>query len=124
MKNIILIAFLGLTLASCRKTDEPYTICDTELNCQNEDCLFTLDNTEGTVSFLNCFGRWAIIVPSINESNYWYIVDDWDPAYKEEGIKVNFCGYAKENTFPLLIPDPMPGQFYQFKLENIELKSE
>lgn len=124
MKNIILLALLGLTLASCDKTEEPNIICDTELHCQDEDCLFTLDNAEGTVSFLNCFGRWAIKVPFINDSNSWYIIDEWDAAYEEEGIKVTFCGYAKENALPLLFPDPMPGRFYQFKLVNIEVKSE
>lgn len=124
MKNIILIALLGITLASCSKTEEPYTICDTELNCQDEDCLFTLDNTEGTVSFLNCFGRWAIKVPGPDDGNNWYIVDEWDASYEEEGVKVTFCGYVKENTLPLLFPDPIPGRFYQIKLENIELKRE
>ena len=125
MKNIILFALLGIMIASCSKTEERSDIiCDTELNCVDEDCLFTLDNSVGTTTFLNCYGHWTIKVTSINDGNSWYIVDDWDASYEQEGLQVTFCGYVRKNTRPLLLPDPMPGAFYQIELENIELSNE
>lgn len=124
MKNIILLVLIGLTLASCRKTEESDVICDTVLNCQDEDCLFTLDNTSGTTTFLSCFDRWAINVPAANNGDSWYIVDDWDASYEEESIKVLFCGYVRENSLPLILPDPIGGRMYQIKLENIEVQNQ
>ena len=122
MKNIMLFILLGLMIASCSKTEEtPDAICDTELNCQDEDCLFTLDNVVGTTTFLNCYGHWTIKVLSDANFNTWYIVDDLDASYEEEGLNVTFCGYVRKNSRPLLLPDPMPGEFYQIKLENIEV---
>lgn len=124
MKNIILFVLLGIMITSCSKTEEPVIICDMALNCQDEDCLFTMDSDIGTTTFLSCYGKWAIVTPFVNDSNSWYIVDEWDATYEEEGIKVTFCGYVRENTLPLLLPDPMPGLFYQIKLENIKVQNE
>ena len=122
MKNLFVFALALFLFTSCGKSDsDDIEICSEELSCIDENCLFTIDNEQGTVSFLTCFGSWAITVPSTDQSKVWYIVDDWDESYQEEGLTVTFCGYVRENTKPLLLPDPMPGTFYQIALENIEV---
>ena len=124
MKNIILLAVIGFTMASCNKTEEttPDLICDTELSCVNEACIYTISNSIGNTRFLNCYGSWAIEVRSDTNANDWYVVDQdqWDETYEQEDTKVTFCGYVRENSLPLLLPDPMPGSFYQIRLAEIE----
>lgn len=124
MKNIILFILLLSFMASCSKSSQSETLCDTELICPDEDCLFTLDNSEGFSTFLNCYGQWAISVNSDIDANTWYIVDKWDQEFQEEGLEVKFCGYVRENSLPLLLPDPMPGSFYQIELEGIQTKED
>ena len=125
MKNIILFAIIGIMIASCSKTEEtPEIICDTELSCVDENCQFTISNTVGHTKFLPCFDSWAIIVESDVEVNSWYIPDEWDSSYEVDSIEVTFCGYVRDNTLPLIFPDPMPGRFYQIELEAIEKNEE
>lgn len=120
MKNLSLFILSVVILASCSKTENSSTVCNTELSCIDEFCLFTVDNEQGTSTFLNCYGIWSIYVSDPIEGGTWYMVDDWDNDYKVEGKKVTFCGYARDNKLPLLLPDPMPGRFFQISLENIE----
>ncbi len=121
MKNIILLALLGIMIASCNKTEEtPDVICDSELNCLDENCQFTISNIVGHTKFLTCYESWAIVVESDVEVNSWYVPDEWDASYQEEDIKVTFCGFVRDNTLPLIFPDPMPGRFYQIELAGIE----
>ena len=104
-------------LIACSKSDtDTVKLCDTELSCTSEQCLFTLDNDQGVTTFLNCYGP--------DGSGIWYIVDEWDDQYQSEGNDVTFCGYVRENTRPLILPDPMPGTFYQIKLEDIEMSAQ
>jgi len=121
MKNILLLIGVMLILTSCDKSsNDNVSICDTQLTCPDEHCLFTLNNIQGTTTFLNCYAMWSIVVQDDTQSNSWYIVDEWSDEYKVEGKEVTFCGYVRENKLPLLLPDPMPGNFYQIMLEDIE----
>ena len=121
MKNIILLVILGMLIASCSKTEEsPETICDTDLSCIDENCQFTISNNVGQTRFLPCFDSWAIVVESDIDVNSWYIPDEWDASYQEDSINITFCGYVRDNTLPLILPDPMPGRFFQIELEAIE----
>ncbi len=125
MKNVSLFILALVLFSSCSKSEnDNNTICDSELNCIDEFCLFTLDNEQGTTTFLNCYGAWSIHIPNEDEGGAWYMVDEWSDDYKVEGREVTFCGYVRENTLPLLLPDPMPGRFYQIELENIEISED
>ena len=125
MKNILLLGFLIFMLASCSKSDDTEAkICNTELICDEEQCLFTLNNAQGITIFLTCYDSWSIRVPMPDNGGIWYIVDEWDAEYKVEGREVTFCGYVRENSLPLLFPDPMPGIFYQIRLEEIQIDLE
>lgn len=117
---IFLTLFAMMTITSC--TDREVTFCDTELSCDTAECIFTIDNSEGKTMFLSCFGKWGIYAAQsgIDGSDVWLIVDDWDVQYEEEGIDVVFCGYVRDNTLPLLLPDPSIGAVYQIRIENVD----
>jgi len=125
MKNIFLLTMTVCMLMACSKSDtDTVKLCDTELSCTSEQCLFTLDNEQGVTTFLNCYDAWSIRVPDTDGGGIWYIVDEWDEEFKSEDNEVTFCGYVRENTRPLILPDPMPGTFYQIKLEDIEMSAQ
>lgn len=119
MKNLSLLILSIVIITSCSKTENSTTVCNSDLSCIDEFCLFTIDNEQGATTFLNCYGAWSIYVPNPVEGATWYIVDEWSDEYKVEGKEVTFCGYVRENKLPLLLPDPMPGSIYQISLENI-----
>ena len=121
MKNIFFLALTLFLLASCSKSTSNTEICSTELNCNDEECLFTLNNVVGVTAYLTCYDAWAIRQDSDSGINKWYIVDEWNDSYKENDIEVRFCGYVRTNTRPLILPDPMPGEFYQINLADIEV---
>lgn len=120
MKYLSLLIFSLIIITSCSKSESEDSICTNELSCIDEFCLFTINSEQGTTTFLNCYQAWSIFAAEDGEAGSWYIVDEWDDSYKVEGKKVTFCGYVRENTLPLILPDPMPGNFYQISLEGIE----
>ena len=124
MKNISFYLLLILLAVSCSKiNNEEEQICADPLFCKNEECLFTIDNSLGETMFLTCYGKWGVFAPNSTEdgSDLWFIVDAFDDAFKEEGLKIIFCGYVRKNSVPLEFPDPVIGQVYQINLEKIQL---
>ncbi len=116
LKIIFLCFIIGMTM-SCDKE----SFCEEELICEDESCLFTINNIQGEAKYFMCYDRWGIYAAEGNEdgSEIWLLVENWDSKYEEEGLSVTFCGYVKENTFPLLMPDPMFG-VYQIDLVDVK----
>ncbi len=119
-RSIIAIFIIGISIFSCSKKDTP--ICDKDLICTDEACLFTLKNTNGVTMYLSCFERWGIYAAAAGENNtdIWLIVDDWDSSYNLEGLSISFCGYVRENSVPLQFPDPNIGFVCEIDLVGIE----
>ena len=120
MKKLSLFCFFLFCLFACKNDDE--NICDETLQCADEACLFTIDNMQGSTLFIPCFDSWGIHVQDsiAGWSQIYVIPDDLDSSYKKEGVQVTLCGYVRDNTLPLILPDPGFGPVYQIRLEGIE----
>lgn len=121
--NLILFALsLIFITAACNKS-EP-VICSVDLECVDESCLFAIDYAEGITKYLNCFGQWGIISKHPSEGHdIWLIaVDAPSGFFEQDSVEVKFCGYVKDNSFPLLLPDPMVGPVYEIHLTGLREK--
>ncbi len=114
MKYLISIVVV-LLLSSCsNKEAQP---CEDLLECENT-CEFILKDHEASAAFLSCFNSWGVLYQD-SDLNTGLIIDDFPNEYKEEGVKLILCGYARINTIPLDFPDPSIGAVYQFKAVSI-----
>jgi len=123
MKYLATVLFAVL-LTSC-STDEPILPdpCGELEPCEEGICEFTLEEVEATTTFLSCYDSWGVlaVIPEINESYpIGLIVDDFPENLQKDSMTVFMCGYARENTIPLMFPDPFLNAVYQFEAVTIE----
>lgn len=120
MRYLILL-LSTILFFSCKKEEAPF--CSKELICKDESCLFTINNALGTTMHLSCFDQWGLISKHpISGEDIWLIKVGADGQFEEADLNVRYCGYVKENTFPLLLPDPSIGPVYELHVEDIRLE--
>ena len=120
MRQLMFAFLMFFGLNACTETEE--IICDEPLTCEDDQCLFTIDNTQGNMRFLLCYNSWGIYAPNGNSdgSSIWLIPDNLSASYQEEDLAVVFCGFVRPNTIPLAFADPAIGTVYQLRLDGLE----
>lgn len=116
--SVLLCFSLLILMSSCQKEEDLTMTCE-------EGCLFTLEDTEGTMVMMNCFERYGIQIPDPDNpsSNLIYgIPDDLPEKFKEEGKKVEFSASFRANSLTPQFPDPSIDMniLYQCDLVKIE----
>ena len=115
---LVLLSFLLFTNACQKGDDQPG-----EVPCQG-DCLFTVQDSSGTVVKMTCFNRFGIMTDDPNTAvldTIYGIPDDLDAKFEVEGKAVKFSGAFRANTLAPTFPDPSIGMddLYQLKLGSI-----
>jgi len=108
MKAIYLICFV-LLLSACK--DEDIKVADL---CEG-DCLHAKSLAKGTVSFTNCYDRWAI---TFDDENSPALIINPANKLQQEGLRVEVAALFFENDIPFLFPDP-PGPA-KYKIEILD----
>ncbi|MEO1514322.1 MAG: hypothetical protein AAFV95_04895 [Bacteroidota bacterium] len=117
-KCIFFIGILSMSLliTSCSKEKEEELICGT-------NCLFSVENVQGTIMRAECFDRFAITTahPSVPDQIAIGIPDQMAKKFEEVGKEVTFSAVFRENTLQPQFPDPNidPTTIYQIDIHEI-----
>ncbi|MCF8246657.1 MAG: hypothetical protein K9J37_17235 [Saprospiraceae bacterium] len=124
MKSPTYLVLLSLLCfaSACQKDDQPK-----QIPCTG-DCLFTVQDGNGTIVKMTCFNRFGILTddPNTPALDTIYGIPDQMPArFEEVGKAVRFSGAFRVNTLTPQFPDPSIGldDLYQMKLEEISEKN-
>ena len=105
--------------------DVPFVNTLPTVDCTGE-CLFALSGVEGMVTYVSCYGSYAILTlnPEIPDPYYsiYGIPANLPQGFEEEGKKVIFSANFRDNTIPLQVLDPIlpPDFIYEIDLIYIE----
>jgi hypothetical protein len=123
MKNLKLLVLLSATLLITSCSKDSYSL-DMEIPCEGE-CLFSVNNFEGTVTFMSCFGEYGIQAKYPDDSRktmYAIPMSPMKKKYQEEGLEVKFSAAFVTNTREPFFPDPNIDMNYLFEINLVAIE--
>ena len=125
MKKVLTYLFLiAIFFNSCESNEStaPET-CEDSMECE-DNCLFTVFNQIGVVSYVPCYDTWGIYykVDISQENEELALVINMPEDYKVEDKEVIFSAAFFDNDIPFLFPDP-PGAS-NFKMELCDMQEQ
>ncbi|MBK8564537.1 MAG: hypothetical protein IPN76_14690 [Saprospiraceae bacterium] len=118
-KSFFLTAIATLfVLSACNKLNT-----DPQMDCSG-NCIFALAKAKGTITYMQCFDRFAIkamLSDEVGASPIYGLPDELDSQFEVEGLEVEFSASFRSNQLTPSFPDSTieMGSLFQIELAEI-----